>query len=152
MWFYVYAFTVATEVDRECSDDFFLDNSSGLCRPECGEWEQYTPSTRSAVVGINITFVFITILICVATFVWSVVRHKIMWAILHYMLVAPPLLHHFDMCGHFGVVCQSFDTRSWIMWDWSVGYTVLLAPLLHHLICVMHDHLCVARCSTHDHV
>ena len=74
----IYAFTVSADVDRECSDDFYLDNSSGLCRPECGEWDQYSPSTHHAVVGINITFVLITILICVATFVWSIVRHKIM--------------------------------------------------------------------------
>ena len=69
---------VATDVDRECSKDFYLDNSSGLCRPECGEWDQYTSSTRNRVVGINTTFIIITILICVAIFVWSPFRHKIM--------------------------------------------------------------------------
>ena len=62
----------------KCSRDFFLDNSSGLCRPECGEWDQYSPATRRAVYGVNITFILVTIIVCVVTFVWSIFRHKIM--------------------------------------------------------------------------
>ena len=72
------SFTVTTTNGRECSDDFYLDNSSGLCRPECGEWDQYRPSTGRAIVGFNITFVMLTYLICVTTFVWSIIRRKIM--------------------------------------------------------------------------
>ena len=69
------------DVVTECSQDFFLDNSSGLCRPECGEWDQYSPATRRAVYGVNITFALLTIIVCVVAIVWSIFRHKIMWAI-----------------------------------------------------------------------
>ena len=62
----------------ECFEDFYLDNSSGVCRPECGQWDQYSPATRRAVYGINITFVLLTIVICVVTFVWSIFRHRVM--------------------------------------------------------------------------
>ena len=62
----------------KCSRDFFLDNSSGLCRPECGEWDQYSPATRRAVYGVTITFALVTVTVCVVTIVWSVFRHKIM--------------------------------------------------------------------------
>ena len=66
------------DVVTECSQDFFLDNSSGLCRPECGEWDQYSPATRRAVYGVNITFALLTIIVCMVAIVWSIFRHKIM--------------------------------------------------------------------------
>jgi hypothetical protein len=84
---------VSADVDRDCSDDFYLDNSSGLCRPECGEWDQYSPSTHDSVVGINVTFALLTILICVATFVWSIVRHNIMFRFPNIMLVYITITH-----------------------------------------------------------
>ncbi len=31
----------------ECSPDFYLDESSGLCRPECGEWSQISGHTEA---------------------------------------------------------------------------------------------------------
>ena len=33
----------------ECSKDFYLDAESGLCRPECGEWEEFPHSTVLAI-------------------------------------------------------------------------------------------------------
>jgi len=62
-----------------CSQDFYLDNSTGLCRPECGKWDQYSPSTRAAVYGVNITFASLVIVVSVATLVLSGFRRKLMW-------------------------------------------------------------------------
>ena len=53
------------------SQDFYLDNSTGLCRPECGKWDQYSPSTRAVVYGVNITFASLIIVVSVATLVLS---------------------------------------------------------------------------------
>ena len=61
-----------------CSQDFYLDNSTGLCRPECGKWDQYSPSTRAAVYGVNITFASLIIAVSMATLVLSGIRHKLM--------------------------------------------------------------------------
>ena len=62
----------------DCTAGFYVERSSGLCRPECGEWDQYSTATRRTVYGINITFVLLTILICVTTIIWSIFRRKIM--------------------------------------------------------------------------
>ncbi|CAI8040984.1 hypothetical protein GBAR_LOCUS22774 [Geodia barretti] len=100
----------------KCSRDFFLDNSSGLCRPECGEWDQYSPATRRAVYGVNITFILVTIIVCVVTFVWSIFRRKIMFRypniILLYITFTRAILSILHLVGYTdekALYCTSRD-------------------------------------------
>ena len=37
-----------------CSDDFYFDNSSQLCKPECGVWTHLTPSKGRVVLGLRL--------------------------------------------------------------------------------------------------
>ena len=62
----------------KCSEDFYLDSISGYCRPECGEWDQYSELTRGAVYGTNISLVTFTIVVCVITLALSVHKRKTM--------------------------------------------------------------------------
>ena len=38
----------------ECSDDFYFDNSSQVCKPECGVWTHFTPRKERVMVGLRI--------------------------------------------------------------------------------------------------
>ena len=124
-----------TTDDTECSDDFYLDNSSGLCRPECGEWDQYTSSSHDRVVGINITFVLLTILICVATLVWSIVRHKIMWAAMNKVSMMP----HYYLIPCIIIICIQTQminlnvellSLSYICHSWKIASSLFSVMLM----------------------
>ena len=41
-------------LDIACSDEFFFDNSTQLCRPECGVWTHFTPSRGTLVAGFRL--------------------------------------------------------------------------------------------------
>ena len=49
---------IVSESSREevstivCSDNFYFDNSSQLCKPECGVWTHLTPSKGRVVLGL----------------------------------------------------------------------------------------------------
>lgn len=37
-----------------CRDDFYYDNSSQLCKPQCGVWTHFTPSKGRVVLGLRL--------------------------------------------------------------------------------------------------
>ena len=67
-----------TTVQLNCSSDFFLDKGTGLCRPDCGEWNQYSLWRERAVYGVDSSFTALAVLIDTITLVVSCVRYKIM--------------------------------------------------------------------------
>ena len=59
-----------------CSEDFFLNESTGQCLPECGVWEELPHST---VVGIDVVVIFsaiVYLLSGVAVLVLSCINYK----------------------------------------------------------------------------
>lgn len=42
------------ETVTECSDDFFFDNSSQVCKPECGVWTPFSPRKQKVLVGLRL--------------------------------------------------------------------------------------------------
>ena len=61
-----------------CSANFFFENASDLCRPECGEWSQYKQTAEIAIYSINITIAVAIIAVAIATLVLSYIRRKTM--------------------------------------------------------------------------
>ena len=67
-----------TLVKTTCSEDFYLDNDTGLCRPECGKWIQYPRARKRAVYGVDSSFTALAVLIDSVTLVVSCIRYKMM--------------------------------------------------------------------------
>ncbi len=60
----------------ECSPDFYLDDSSGLCRPECGEFFQLSDQTAAWLHPLIIVTLIIQILGGVLLLVVSCINYK----------------------------------------------------------------------------
>ncbi len=60
----------------ECSQDFYLDDSSGLCRPECGEFFQFSDQTAAWLHPLIIVALVIHILGGVLLLVVSCINYK----------------------------------------------------------------------------
>ena len=46
---------VNTSTGRVCNEGFYISESTGLCVPECGVWEEFPHST---VVGVDAVVIF----------------------------------------------------------------------------------------------
>ena len=56
-----------------CSEGFYLD---GVCRPECGEWQQFSDA---AIIGVDFVFLFsivVYLISAAAVIVLSLIRYE----------------------------------------------------------------------------
>jgi len=60
----------------ECSDDFYFDNSSQVCKPECGVWTPFTPRKENVLVGLRIFASSLGLISSVLVLVFSCAQYK----------------------------------------------------------------------------
>ena len=63
---------------RLCSKDFFLDETSGLCEAECGEWSQLPDTTAAWFHPLIIMSYLLQILGAVVVVILSCISYKTM--------------------------------------------------------------------------
>lgn len=61
-----------------CSEQFFLEESSELCKPECGVWTQHSPKRATGIHYSLIATVVLGILLCLAVLLLSLFQRKTM--------------------------------------------------------------------------
>ena len=59
-----------------CSEGFFYDESSLVCKPKCGVWTPLSPEADMAILVISVTGEVASIVICSAILVLSIVQRK----------------------------------------------------------------------------
>ena len=58
-----------------CSDGFYV-SSTGLCRPECMEWEEF-PHTTVVIIDVFVTLqAVVYVIAAIAVLILSCIRHK----------------------------------------------------------------------------
>ena len=62
--------------DRLCSEGFYIDESTGLCIPECGVWEEFPHSFVVVVDALVILSAIVYLLSGVAVLVLSCINYK----------------------------------------------------------------------------
>ena len=68
--------TVADIDNVTCSDQFYFDETTQLCKPECGVWSQHSDSTAEAI-GISYAFIdTLSITICMVVLLVSFYQRK----------------------------------------------------------------------------
>ena len=60
----------------ECSDDFYFDNSSQVCKPECGVWTPFTPKKENVLVGLRIFASSLGLISSILVLVFSCAQYK----------------------------------------------------------------------------
>ncbi len=60
--------------DINWSEDFYFDG--GVCRPECGEWEEFSSSTVNTIDALIILVEIIDVLASTAVLVLSCIEYK----------------------------------------------------------------------------
>ena len=68
------------DVQRNCSEGFFVDETSdlGLCTPECGEWWPQSATKRQAFDIVTITIVAVGVALTTVVVVLSCINYKTM--------------------------------------------------------------------------
>ncbi len=63
-----------------CNEDFYLysfnSTSPAYCRPLCGEWEEFSPTTTDIMDGIQVAAAYINILGTIIVLILSVILRK----------------------------------------------------------------------------
>ena len=65
-----------SDQDRTCSEGFYIDESTGLCIPECGVWEEFPHSFVVGVDAVVILSAIVYLLSGVAVLVLSCINYK----------------------------------------------------------------------------
>lgn len=60
----------------ECSDDFYFDNSTQVCKPECGVWTHFTPRKEKVMIGLRIFASSLGLVSSLLVVVLSCVQYK----------------------------------------------------------------------------
>ena len=63
-------------VNITCSDQFYFDESSEMCKPECGVWTQHSQTFSSALHFSIMVGEILSILMCASILVLSFFQHK----------------------------------------------------------------------------
>ena len=59
-----------------CSDNFYLDEETSQCKPECGEWGLYSARAEAAVSALTVVSIAIGTIGGVVVLVVSCINHK----------------------------------------------------------------------------
>lgn len=65
-------------VNTTCSDEFFFDNNSQLCKPECGVWTHFGPSKGKVIAGFRLFASSLGMISSVLVLTLSCVQYKTM--------------------------------------------------------------------------
>ena len=63
-------------INVTCSDQFYFDKRSMLCKPECGVWTQHSDTTAQTINAFLILGDVLGVLICTAVLVASFFQRK----------------------------------------------------------------------------
>ena len=63
-------------INITCSDQFYLDESSQICKPECGVWTQHSDVRANLINGIFIAGDILGVLVSTTVLVLSCVQRK----------------------------------------------------------------------------
>ena len=64
--------------DRLCSKDFYLDETSGLCEAECGEWSQLSDATAAWFHPFITVVLLFQMVVVVVVVILSCINYKTM--------------------------------------------------------------------------
>ena len=68
--------TMNTSAGRVCNEGFYINESTGLCVPECGVWEEFPHSTVVGIDAVVILSGIVYFLSGLAVLVLSCINYK----------------------------------------------------------------------------